>query len=323
MIRCMRELNLAGVDLNLLPALEALIRRRNVTRAGADVGLSQPAMSRALARLRALIGDPILVKAPRGLAPTARAAALLPQLTAALDGLGGVLRPQAFDASALDRTFRIVASDVQTLLIGPALLAGLRAAAPRADLSFLPVSPDVRERIEAGDVDLAFAIASLPLPPGAHSEPLIDDRLALVTRRGLRPAGTVWTLADYAACDHATVSIFGDRSSDIDAELAEAGLVRRVVFTSPHFMAALAAVGASDCVTTVSAALARRFAEAFGLELHEPPLRQKRLPMTTVVAATRARDPALVWLRARLKEAAAAVYRETSSGLAPAARGGS
>src|SRR5471032_420863 len=101
MISTMREVNLAGIDLNLLPALEALIRRRNVTRAGDDVGLSQPAMSRALARLRALVGDPILVKAAGGLAPTARAQALLPLLSASLDQLVGVVRPAAFDAGAL------------------------------------------------------------------------------------------------------------------------------------------------------------------------------------------------------------------------------
>src|SRR4051812_4792002 len=118
MIDVMREVNLAGVDLNLLPALEALIRCRNVTRAGEAVGLSQPAMSRALARLRALLGDPILVKTPGGLAPTARAAALAPQLAASLDRIGAVLRPQLFDAEALDRTFHIAAADVLSVLLG-------------------------------------------------------------------------------------------------------------------------------------------------------------------------------------------------------------
>ena len=303
----MREVNLAGLDLNLLPALEALLRRRNVTRAAEDVGLSQPAMSRALARLRALIGDPILVKAPGGLSPTARAAALLPQLTAALDRLGSVLRPPAFAPEALDRTFRIAATDVQALLIGPPLLAKLRAEAPRATLQFVIVGPDVRERIETGDFDLAFATSTTPLPPGAHSEPLVEDRLALVARFG---SAAPTTLTDYALRDHVTVAIFGDRMSEIDAELAEAGLTRRIVFTTPHFLVALAAVGATDCVTTLSAALARRFAQDFGLALYESPLRGRSLLLTMVVAATRAQDPGLVWLKARIREAAAEAYRE-------------
>ena len=312
MIIIMREVNLAGVDLNLLPALEALIRRRNVTRAAADVGLSQPAMSRALARLRALVGDPILVKAPGGLAPTARAAALLPHLTGALDRLGGVIHAPDFQPETLDRAFHIAAADVQAVLLGPPLLAAMRARAPRALLRFVPVGADVRERIESGDLDLVFATATTPLPSGAHSEPLAEDRLALVARRGGRPADAAWTLAEYAVRDHATVAIFGDRVSDIDAELAEAGLVRRIAFTTPHFLVALAAVGATDCVTTMSAALARRFAEAFGLQIYEPPLRQKRYTLTMVAAATRAADPGLLWLKARLKEAAAEVYGETA-----------
>jgi DNA-binding transcriptional LysR family regulator len=136
----------------------------------------------------------------------------------------------------------------------------------------------------------------------------VQDRLALVARRGARGSDAPWTLAEYAARDHATVAIFGDRVSDIDAELAEAGLTRRIAFTTPHFLVALAAVGASDCVTTLSAALARRFADTLGLELYEPPLRQNRIDLTTVAAATRAADPGLVWLRARLREAAREAY---------------
>jgi DNA-binding transcriptional LysR family regulator len=306
----MREMNLAGVDLNLLPALEALIRRRSVTLAGRDVGLSQPAMSRALARLRALVGDPILVKAAGGLAPTARAQALLPLLTASLDRLGGVLRPPAFAPEALDRTFRIAATDAHALLLGPPLLAAMRRLAPRAGLDFVPVDADVREQIQTGGVDLAFALTTTPLPPGAHSEPLAQERLALVARRGAFPAEKIWTLAEYAAAPHATVAIFGDRLSEIDAELAQAGFVRRIVFTSPHFLATLAAVGTSDCVSVLSATLARRFADVLGLTLYDAPLRQNTMNTTTVVAATRARDPGLVWLRERLRAAARKAYCE-------------
>ncbi len=248
----MREVNLAGVDLNLLPALEALVRRRNVTRAAVDVGLSQPAMSRALARLRALIGDPILVRAPGGLAPTAQAQALLPHLTACLDGLGGVLRAPAFDERQLQRTFRIAAADAQTILIAPSLLAKIQGLAPSASLVFEPLRADVAQRIQAGDLDLAFALATTPLPPGAYSEALGEDRLVLTMRRGHPAAEAEWTFADYARFDHVTVGILGDNLSEIDAELAEAGVARRISLTTPHFVAALAAVGASDCITTLS-----------------------------------------------------------------------
>jgi DNA-binding transcriptional LysR family regulator len=306
----MREMNLAGVDLNLLPALEALLRRRNVTRAAADVGLSQPAMSRVLARLRALIDDPILIKAPGGLAPTARAQAMLPALTASLDSLGGVLRAPAFDEREMERKFRIAAADAQTILIAPLLLAKIQALAPGASLVFEPLRADVTQRIQAGDLDLAFALATTPLPPGAYSERLGEDRLVLMMRRGHPAAETAWALADYARFDHVTVGIFGDNLSEIDAELAEAGVVRRAALTTPHFLAALAAVGASDCVTTLSSALGRRFADTFGLVMREAPLRQTTLPLTMVGAATRANDPAILWLRERLREVAEEVYRD-------------
>ncbi len=305
----MREVNLAGVDLNLLPALEALIRRRHVTQAGADVGLSQPAMSRALARLRALLDDPILIKTASGLAPSARAQALLPQLAVALDRLGEALRPGGFDAALLERTFCLASTDVHSLLLGPPLLARLRKLAPRAGLRFVPLAGDVRERVDSGDIDIVFAISSAPMPPGALSEPLAQDRLALVTRRGARRGASPWTLEEYAARDHVTVSIFDDRQSDIDAELAQAGLVRRIAFTTPHFLGALAAVGATDCVTTLSAALARRFADAFDLELHDSPLRAASFETTMAYSAARANDPGLAFLRARLREAAAQAYR--------------
>ncbi len=199
---------------------------------------------------------------------------------------------------------------MQALLLGPPLLASIRAQAPRASLSFLAIQANVRERIETGDIDLAFAMATTPLPPGAYSEPLAEDRLALVVRRGARPLDKPWTLAEYAAATHATVSIFGDRLSEIDAELAEAGLVRRIVFTSPHFLATLAAVGASDCVTTLSAALARRFADSSGSLSTNRRCGRSACRSTTVVAATRAEDPGIIWLRGRLKEAAREVFRD-------------
>jgi DNA-binding transcriptional LysR family regulator len=267
-------------------------------------------MSRALARLRALLDDPILVRVSGGLAPTARAIALTPALTVALDGLGGVLGAPAFDLAGLDRAFRIAATDALTLLVAPPLLSRFAAEAPRARLVFEPFRSDTRVRMEAGELDLAVALADTPLPPGAFSEPLAEDRLALVMRRDHPGANAEWTLQDYARFDHATVSIFGDPASDIDAELAEAGVKRRIALTTPHFLTALAAVGASDCVTTVSAAIARRFADTFGLVLRATPLKRTRLSLRIVGEAARGRDPALSWFRKALREVAAEVYAE-------------
>jgi len=309
----MRQMNLAAVDLNLLPALEALLRRQNVTRAAEDVGLSQPAMSRALQRLRDGLGDPLLVRGPGGLNPTPRALALLPSLSAALDALGSVYREPAFEPGKMSRAFSIAAADVHTVLIAPVLLRRVRDEAPGVDLRFEPYSEDLRPRMESGAVDLAFATMNMPLPPGAINEPLVADSLVLAMRDGHPSRGLAWTLEDYARHVHVTIAIRGDDDSEIDAALAARGLSRRIVLRTPHFLAALAAVGASDAVTTISATLARRFVATFGLALVETPL--KILPLTLSLVGTNARagDPALRWLKGRIREAAEEVYDSSSS----------
>ncbi len=295
MMSIMREANLAGVDLNLLPALEALIRRRNVTRAAADVGSSQPAMSRALQRLRDVLQDPLLVRVGARLAPTPRALALLPRLSEALDRLSALYRESAFEPAALSRVFVIAGADVHTVLVAPPLLARVRAEAPAVDLRFEGYEPNLRERMESGAVDFAFATADTPLPSGAVSEPLVDDRLALAMRENHPAADREWTVADYAEYAHVTIALRGDDETAIDGALAAHGLSRRIVLRTPHFVAALAAVGATDAVTTISETLARRFAATFGLVVKPTPLAIP-LQMTLVGVRTRAADPALRWL---------------------------
>jgi DNA-binding transcriptional LysR family regulator len=171
----MPEVNLAGLDLNLLPALEALLRRRNVTHAAADVGLSQPAMSRALARLRDIFGDAILIRAGGGLAPTPLAQSLAPRVAAALDELRGLFRAEDFDATTLHRVIRLAGADVQTILLAPRLMARLQVEAPGVDLRFEPIGRDIIGRMEQGEVDLCFATAATPLPPGVLSDWLARD----------------------------------------------------------------------------------------------------------------------------------------------------
>ena len=309
----MREVNLSGIDLNLLPALEALLRRRNVTHAAAEVGLSQPAMSRGLARLRETFGDPLLVRSGGKLAATPFARALAPKVAAALDELRGLFAAPDFDPATLQRVVRLAAADAQTILLAPALMARLERQAPGVDLSFQPIGRDIMTRMEQGDADLCFATGTTPLPPGVVSDTIAEDRLALVMRRGHPAAGRDFGLADYARYSHATVSFFADGVSEIDARLASAGIARRIALTTPHFMGTVAAVAGSDLVTTISAAFARRFAGPLGLVLRPPPF-DDRLELTVVGLKLRAADPAIRWFRGVLKEEAAAVYSEGRGG---------
>lgn len=307
----MREVNLSGLDLNLLPALEALLRRRNVTHAAAEVGLSQPAMSRALARLRDIFDDPLLVRTGGRLALTPVAESLAPKVAAALESLRGLFRAPAIDPSGLRRTIRLAAADAQTILLAPGLIARLEREAPGVDLVFSAIGRDIMSRMELGEVDLCFATAATPLPPGVVSETIGRDRLALVMRRGHPASNREWTLSDYGLYRHATVSFFGDGVSEIDAKLGAAGVERRIGLVTPHFMAAVAAVAASHLVTTISAAFAERFAPSFDLILKPPPF-DDALDMTIVSTRLRAADPVLQWFRRVLHEEAADVYASPS-----------
>ncbi len=301
----MRELNIHGIDLNLLPALAALLRQRNVTRAASEAGLSQPAMSRALGRLRALLDDPLLVRGSRGFVLTPRATALQPQLEAMLGGLGAMLRPPVFDPALARRTIRLAGADSHSVGLLPPLMARLARDAPGIDLRMEPYGVDLQARMESGAIDLAFAVASSPLPPGAMSAPVTEDRLALVMRQDHPAAGRDWSIADYGRWGHVGVALLGDGQSDLDAELAAAGVQRRMALVTPHFTAALAAVAETDLVTTISERFARRFADAFGLVLKRPPLIGIDMQVTIVWSHVRNSDPVLAWFRALLTEVAA------------------
>ncbi len=306
MIMRMHEVNIAGIDLNLVPALEALLRRRNVTRAAAEVGLSQPAMSRALARLRDMQGDPLLVRTRTGYVLTPRAQAIQPQLALAVSHLRQVFRQQSFDPLIEQRTVRVAAADMHAVLILPDVARRLAVEAPGVELRAEPYTSDILDRLESGALDLAFALSSTPLPPGVYSEAVGEDRLALVMRRGHPAAGHAWSMAEYGKWQHATVSLFGDGRSEIDALLAASAVRRRISLVTPYFMAALAAVASTDLVTTVSAALARRFAPGLDLLVQAPPFGETRLQLTLVCSHPRATDPFLAWFRTVVRDAAKA-----------------
>lgn len=300
----MRELNVAGLDLNLVPALDALLRHRNVTRAAADVGLSQPAMSRALGRLRRLLDDPLLVRTGSGYVPTPRAQAIQPQLALLLSQVREVFQPQAFDPAVQHRVVRLAATDAQTCLILPGVMARLALEAPGVELRVSAYGSDLFKRLESGALDLAFALSTSPLPPGVHSEVVCNDRLALVMRRGHPAAGRRWSLADYGLFQHVGVALIGDGQSEIDAILAAAGVSRRIALVTPYFMAALAAVAETDMVTTISAGFARRFAQTLNLVAQEPPFGDTALQMTLISSHVRASDPFLVWFRDLVRQVA-------------------
>ena len=295
------------MDLNLLPALDALLRQRHVTRAAEEVGLSQPAMSHMLGRLRDVLGDDLLVRGPSGLALTSRAEELMPRVAAALGAVTAIYRPASFDVSNVRRVLHVVGCDLHSMLFGPDLLTRVRRDAPGIELSMENYTRDVFKRLEDGSVDFVFADAETALPPGAVSTVIGEDRYALVMREKHPAASKKWTVADYAKWDSVVVSIFGDGQSDVDARLAKAGVVRRIGMSTPHFMAALAAVSKTDMIANTSYIFALRYAKTHRLILRETPFPEIRFTSTIIGSARRTNDPVIRWFGALVKEISGSV----------------
>jgi DNA-binding transcriptional LysR family regulator len=300
----MREVNISGIDLNLIPALDALLRVRNVTHAAEAVGLSQPAMSRALSRLRDLLNDPLLVRTRGGYALTPKAQALQPLLAATVRDLKGVFQQQSFDPGVERRTLRVAATDSHATMLVPAIMARLASEAPGIDLRIEGYGGNILDRFDNGTLDLAFALTTTQLPSGAYSEVVLRDRLGLVMRRGHPAARRKWSIADYGRFNHVGVSVLGDGQSEMDALLAAKGVTRRIALITPSFVSALAAVAQTNLVTTLSAALARRFAKTFDLVVKAPPIGDDSMTMTLVSSHVRAQDPLLVWFRDLVRDVA-------------------
>lgn len=307
----MHETNHRRFDLNLLAVFDALMTERHVGRAGERLGLTQPAVSHALGRLRALTGDPLFVKHPRGVTPTAQAEALAQTVGPALAALRASLGvPRAFDPAAVRRTIVLGCSDYAELTLLPALVARLRREAPGLDLRLRAITAgDVAAAMRRREIDLALGplIAS---PDPALATPLLSDRLVLVARRGHPAFATPPTVEELAALPQLLVSPQGDARGAVDAALRERGLVRRVVLSVPHFGAAPRVIETTDLVALLPWRLARSFARTAQIALHESPLALP--PWVIGVAQPRetAADPCLAWLVALLRDIAAQTETE-------------
>jgi len=187
-------------------------------------------------------------------------------------------------------------------LLAP-LVRRIAAVAPGIIVEWVPIGPGLPERMVVGEVDLTFALDTTPLPRGAASAPLFEDRLAVVMRED-HPSGGRWRIEDYATWPSVVVALIGDQASDLDAELAAAGVERRIAAIVPTFRAAAAIVAVTDNVTTISRAFADRLADALRLWVIDAPLAGTRLGGVVVWAAHRSGDALLGWLREQLRLAA-------------------
>src|SRR5882757_9362143 len=254
-------------DMNLLPALDALLREGSVTGAAAVMNVSPSAMSRTLARLRRVVGDPLLVPSGRGLTLTPRGRELRPQVEAALaQALAALRPPPPVDIADVSREFALRTNDAVAVVLGSALTAYVARQAPGVRLRILPEGDedpaDLRDRV---DLDLG----SLPdMPPDVRSAFLYEHGYAAVVRSTVREPPQVaepLTVERFAAIPHITVSRRGRIRSVVDDRLADIGLRRHVLATVPTHSAACFLALESDALAIVPSTFAARAARVLGL----------------------------------------------------------
>jgi len=289
---------LAGVDLNLLVALDALLEAENVTRAARRVGLSQSALSSALGRLRHLFGDRLLVRTRGGMAPTALARRLREPVRRALDEVAGMLRsPGPFDPRTPHR-FRVAVTDYVGLVLLPAIAARVLGAGPAIDLEVrtiddwqLPV-----DELDRGALDVAISFFR-DVPPRLSSEHLFDESFVCAVRRGHPVVRRRLSLRQYTTLPHLLVSPRAGLLGTVDAALAARGLSRRVAITVPHFAVAPAVLAHTDCVATLPERIARLAARSTRLRLFAPPIAIPGFAIRMVWHPQTDADPAAAWFR--------------------------
>jgi DNA-binding transcriptional LysR family regulator len=252
-------MDIRKLDLNLLVTLEALLAEGNVTRAARRLGLSQPAVSTQLARLRDLLGDPLLVPARRGMVPTSRALELRQPLLDALDGLRDIVAVgQDFDPATAAMTVAIAGSDhTQYAWLMPFATA-LRAKAPGLRLALRPSHPETLARqLEQGEVDLAI----YPSPyasPALLTRKFRDERYVLIARQGHPVAQDGIGLERFLELEHVIVEPSAAQfRGPTDALLAQMGRVRRIVMSVSSFLVAAEVVAQTDLVSIIPEGITR------------------------------------------------------------------
>ena len=298
-------MNIASLDLNLLRVFDALMRERSVTRAGERIGLSQPAVSSALNRLRHIMGDQLFVREGNVMVPTPRALSLGETVRETLTRIETVLTEQAvFDPATSNRTFRLLGSDYFSTMLMPDLARRVIAAAPRVLLQFLDGGPRAMPHVlSEGGIDLTLS-PPVAIPEWAAFKRLFTSRLVAAARRGWPPLETAGVapgetipLELFCSLPHAICSTDGGLSTGIDTALHASGARRNVVLTMPHFHAIGLAVAQGTVIGSLPLQFAHRVAPQLELDLYELPVGSEPLEMGMYWHRRFDRDSAHQWLR--------------------------
>jgi DNA-binding transcriptional LysR family regulator len=289
-------LQLAAFDLNLLLVFDAVMETRNVTRAADKLGLSQPALSHALNRLRWRLKDQLFVRTNAGMSPTPRAELLAEPIRRILADLQRALVTEVFAPEAADRAFAIAVNNYAALVLAAPVFSACRVHAPQVRLNFRPSGTlDVVELLNRGELDLAV-LGQAPAAGRLRSELLLEDRFVAVVRRGHPAAGAALVPETLAQTPHLVISSSGDNVDFIAAELAERDLVRHVAAEAPYLSAGPILLQ-SDMLAVVGRRIAEEFRRAFPIEILELPFASPPVSARLVWHSRFDDDDGHKWLR--------------------------
>lgn len=298
-------MNFASLDLNLLRVFDAMMAELSTVRAGERIGLSQPAVSSALSRLRSILGDELFVRDGNRMMPTPRALELREPVRRALADLEEAFAAAAaFDPSTSSRSFMLIGSDYFSTLLMPPLAARVTKQAPHATLQMIDhPSAEAFGILSDGRADIVIDRA-LETPEWIGSRKLLRSWLVCIARqghpfladRGIQPGEAIPADA-FCAIPQVLRSADGSKTGTIDPALAGMGLSRRVMLTVPHFQAVALAVAASDLLGSIPVHFARLVADRLGLDVFMPPMEPPMMDVTMYWHRRFDRDAGNAWLR--------------------------
>jgi DNA-binding transcriptional LysR family regulator len=301
-------MNLNALDLNLVRVLDALLRERSVTRAGERIGLSQPAVSAALSRLRHALNDQLFVRRGNDMVPTPRAESLAEPVRAALREIERAFQSaKDFDPAKLERTFTFMGADFFSMLLMPSLAVRIAIAAPGVSLRFLDSARgDVSRLLQDDEIDAALE-RPLEVSDSVSSAALFHSPFVIIAasdNAAISLAGIVQgeclPMELFCELPHVLRSIDGSMSGSTDQALAGIGLKRRVSLALPHFQAVALAVAQGNHLAAVPRQFARWAARSLPIVIYEPPL---SIPVPEVRMYWHARrddEPPHRWIREQI-----------------------
>ena len=303
------------IDLNLLEYLDILLRERNVTRAASHLGLSQPAMSNGLGRLRVLFDDPLLVRTSDGMTPTERALELQPMIREVLARVDRAVQPRAaFEAATAERFFRIMATDYAESTIFPPILQRLRETAPGITLDIMTPSDVSVIDVEQGKVDMVINRFD-SIPQSFHQKTIWEDDFACLFSVD-NPIRHNFTLDSYLQAQHVWVSKTGmgvgvgmnpddvQRLGWVDEALDRIGKQRRITVFTRHYQAAMLMAERNDLIATIPARAAKLQAHNPRVVVEQPPFEIPPIELKMAWSPLLQNNPAHQWMRRLIVEVA-------------------